>query len=188
MRLDGADPTLGVEMASTGEVACLGDDFEEAFLKALLSVGYHLPVRNILLSTGPVEAKAAFLGSARVLKGLGINLYATKGTADFLRANKIETTVLHWPLEEKSPSVMEYLSQGRIDLVINIPKNYQEEELTNDYIIRRQAVNFGIPLITNIQLAQRFVEALSRKQPGDLEIKSWGEYKPGIFLQVKPLS
>ena len=176
-RLEGADPTLGVEMSSTGEVACLGHDFEEAFLKALLSVGYHLPVRNILLSTGPVEAKAAFLGSTRILKDLRVNLYATEGTADFLRTNNIETTLLHWPLEKKSPNTMEYLSQGRIDLVINIPKNYQEKELTNDYIIRRQAVDFGIPLITTIQLAQRFVEAFSRKQLDDLQIKSWAEYK-----------
>jgi carbamoyl-phosphate synthase large subunit len=177
MRLDGADPTLGVEMASTGEVACIGDDFEEAFLKALLSVGYRLPLRNILLSTGPVEAKAAFLEAARTLEDLDTNLYATKGTADFLRSNGIETTVLHWPLEATSPNVLEYLSQGKIDLVINIPKNYQEEELTNDYIIRRKAVDFGIPLIMNIQLAQRFVEAISRKGLEDLLIKSWGEYE-----------
>ena len=177
MRLDGADPTMGVEMASTGEVACMGNDFEAAFLKALLSVGYHLPVRNILLSTGPVYAKAAFLESARVLNDLGMSLFATRGTADFLRAHTIETTVLHWPLDEKSPNTTEYLGQGKIDLVINIPKNYQEEELTNDYIIRRHAVDLGIPLITNIQLAQRFVEAISRKQVDDLKIKSWSEYE-----------
>lgn len=177
-RLDGADPTLGVEMASTGEVACLGDDFEEAFLKALLSVGYRLPVRNILLSTGPIAAKAAFLESARRLQALGITLYATRGTSEFLRANNIETTLLHWPLEDKIPNTTQYLSQGKIDLVVNIPKNFQEEELTNDYNIRRQAVNFGIPLITNIQLAQRFVEAIARKQLPDLEIKSWSEYNP----------
>jgi carbamoyl-phosphate synthase large subunit len=108
---------------------------------------------------------------------LGVKLYATKGTANFLQANNVRTTVLRWPLEQESPNVLEYLSQGRIDLVINIPKDYQEEELTNDYIIRRRAVDFGIPLITNIQLAQRFVEALSRKRLEDLEIKSWGEYR-----------
>jgi carbamoyl-phosphate synthase large subunit len=175
-RLDGADPTLGVEMASTGEVACLGDDFEEAFLKSLLSVGYHLPIKNILLSTGPIEAKAAFLESARILKDLGMNLYATQGTADFLWANGLRATVLHWPLEGKNPNAMEYVSQRKIDLVINIPKNYQEEELNNDYLIRRKAVDFGIPLLTNIQLAQRFVETLSRKRLGDLQTKSWAEY------------
>src|SRR5207247_1265258 len=138
-RLDGADPTLGVEMASTGEVACLGDDFEEAFLKAVLSVGYHLPVRSILLSTGPVEAKAAFLDSARILQKMGITLYATHGTSEFLCAHNIETTLLYWPLEEKPPNILEYLTQRKFDLVVNIPKNYQEEELTNDYIIRRHA-------------------------------------------------
>jgi len=176
-RLDGADPTLGVEMASTGEVACLGDDFEEAFLKSLLSVGYHLPVKNILLSTGPIETKAAFLESTRVLKDLDMNLHATQGTADFLQASGLTATVLHWPLEGKSPNTIEYLNQGQIDLVINIPKNYHEQELTNDYLIRRKAVDFSVPLITNIQLAERFVEALSRKGLGDLQIKSWVEYK-----------
>ncbi|MEE9529409.1 MAG: carbamoyl-phosphate synthase large subunit, partial [Syntrophobacteria bacterium] len=158
-RLEGADPSLGVEMASTGEVACLGEDFEEAFLKSLLSVGYDLPIRNVLLSTGPIESKAAFLESARALQDMDVNLYATQGTADFLWTHGLKVSVLHWPLEEKSPNTLEYLSQKEIDLVINIPKNYQEEELTNDYIIRRTAVDFSIPLITNLQLAQRFVEA-----------------------------
>jgi carbamoyl-phosphate synthase large subunit len=180
-RLNGADPTLGVEMASTGEVACLGDDFEEAFLKALLSVGYSLPVKNILLSTGPVRAKAAFLESMKLLEGLDIKLFATRGTADFYLAHGMHSSVLHWPLEGKSPNILEYISQKKIDLVINIPKNYQVEELTNDYIIRRQAVNFGIPLITNIQLAQRFVESLSRKNLDDLSIKSWSEYEREAF-------
>ena len=175
-RLDGADPTLGVEMASTGEVGCLGDDFEDAFLKALLSVGYVLPVKNILLSTGPIEAKAAFLKCARMLRELNVNLFATKGTSDFLKADGIESQLLHWPLEKESPNAKEYLKTKKLDLVINIPKNYQEEELTNDYIIRRLAVDFGIPLITNIQLAQRFVEAISRKKVEDLEIKSWSDY------------
>jgi carbamoyl-phosphate synthase large subunit len=187
MRLDGADPTLGVEMASTGEVACLGNDFEEAFLKALLSVGYHLPVRSVLLSTGPIADKAAFLESARILRTIGVDLYATEGTAEFLRSSGIDTTVLHWPLEKKSPGVTQYLSQKKVDLVINIPKNYQEEELTNDYIIRRQAVDFGIPLITNIQLAQRFVEALRRKQLSDLEIRSWSEYPASHSSDSTPL-
>jgi len=175
-RLEGADPTLGVEMASTGEVACLGDDFDEAFLKALLSVGYRLSIRSVLLSTGPIESKAAFLESAQMLTSLGMNLYATRGTATFLEAHGLPVTALHWPLEEKRPNVVDYLSDGKIDLVINIPKNYQEEELTNDYLIRRKAVDFAVPLITNIQLAQRFVEALSRKRMEDLQIKSWAEY------------
>ena len=175
-RLDGADPTLGVEMASTGEVGCLGDDFEEAFLKALLSVGYRLPVKNILLSTGPIESKAEFLSNSRMLMEMEMNLYATGGTATFLRENSIDSKLLHWPLDQGSPNTLEFISGGRIDLVINIPKNYQEEELTNDYLIRRAAVDYGIPLLTDLQLARRFVEALSRKSLEDLQIKSWSEY------------
>ncbi len=140
-------------------------------------MGFHLPVKNVLLSTGPIESKAAFLESARTLKKLDINLYATQGTADFLMINGVKATVLHWPLDEKSPNTLEYLSQGKIDLAINIPKNYNEQELSNDYLIRRKAVDYSVPLITNIQLAQRFVEALSRKPLGDLQIKSWAEYK-----------
>ncbi len=142
-RLSGADPTLGVEMASTGEVACLGDDFEEAFLKALLSVGYKLPVKNILLSTGPIETKAQFLPSTRKLQALGVNFYATGGTARFMADNDIPAQLVHWPLSGEKPNVLDLLRSGKIDLVINIPKNYQEEELTNDYIIRRTAVDFA---------------------------------------------
>ncbi|MEE9147631.1 MAG: carbamoyl-phosphate synthase (glutamine-hydrolyzing) large subunit, partial [Candidatus Tectomicrobia bacterium] len=176
VRLDGADPTLGVEMASTGEVACLGDDFEEAFLKALLSVGYRLPIRNVLLSTGPIAAKVAFLDSVKTLQALGIKLYATPGTAAFLATHEIETTVLHWPLEAQDPNTIAYLEAKKIDLVINIPKNYREEELTNDYLIRRRAVDLGVPLLTNIQLGQRFVEAIACKGLADLTPKSWREY------------
>jgi carbamoyl-phosphate synthase large subunit len=176
LRLDEADPTLGVEMTSTGEVACIGETFKEAFLKALLSVGYSLPIKNILLSTGPLQAKAAFLKSARTLVSRGMNLYATGGTADFLSKNGIHATVLHWPLDNQSPNTIDYLQEGRIDLVINIPKNYQQEELTNDYLIRRKSVDFGVPLITNIQLAQRFVEAISMLQMDDLMIESWNAY------------
>jgi carbamoyl-phosphate synthase large subunit len=176
-RLEGADPVLGVEMASTGEVGCLGDDFEEAFLKAMLSVGFRLPVRSALLSTGPIEHKAAFLESARTLRGMGVSLFATEGTAAFLQANGIEATLLHWPSEPSSPNTLEYLSQKKVDLVINIPKHSGAEELTNDYLIRRKSADFGIPLITNIQLAQRFVEALSKKRLTELQIKSWQEYR-----------
>ena len=139
-------------------------------------MGYHVPVRSVLLSTGPIEAKAALLKSAKTLSELGIKLYATRGTSDFLRGGGVESQTLHWPLEGLDPDIKEYLVQGKIDLVINIPKNFQEEELTNDYIIRRLAVDFGVPLITNSQLAQRFVEAISRRQMNDLEIKSWGDY------------
>lgn len=175
-RLEGADPTLGVEMASTGEVGCLGDDFEEAFLKALIAVGFKLPIHSVLISTGPLESKTEFLSNAKTLKDLGVKIYSTRGTAQFMKPYGIDAEVLNWPLDKKSPNILEYLTDRKIDLVINIPKNYQEEELTNDYIIRRKAVDFGIPLITNLQLARRFVEALERKEPSELYIKSWDEY------------
>jgi carbamoyl-phosphate synthase large subunit len=181
-RLEGADPVLGVEMASTGEVGCLGDDFDEAFLKALVAVGFRVPVRAALLSTGPIEGKAALLESARLLRSMGVRIYATRGTAAFLAANGVESASLRWPLEEGSPNVLEVLTRqvecGQVDLVINIPKNTGEEELRNDYLIRRRAADFGIPLITDVQLARRFIEALSRKSLADLHIKSWNEYRP----------
>ncbi len=175
-RLEGADPVLGVEMASTGEVGCLGDDFEEAFLKALLAVGFRLPIRRALLSTGPIEQKAAFLEGARTLAALGVELYATAGTAAFLRDNGVDSTRLHWPSENASPNTLEYLAGRQLDLVINIPKHSGEDELANDYLIRRKAADFGIPLVTNIQLAQRLVEALAKKTPAELQVKSWQEY------------
>jgi carbamoyl-phosphate synthase large subunit len=164
------------EMASTGEVGCLGDDFEEAFLKALLSVGFRLPLRRVLLSTGPIEAKAAFLESARRLRDMGVELFATEGTAAFLHANRVEATLLHWPADARSPNALDYLGERRLDLVINIPKSTAEDELANDYLIRRKAADFGIALITDIQLAQRFVESLSKKRVAELHIKSWNEY------------
>ncbi|MEW6381606.1 MAG: carbamoyl-phosphate synthase (glutamine-hydrolyzing) large subunit [bacterium] len=176
-RLSGADPTTGVEMASTGEVACIGDDFEEAFLKAMISVGYQPFVKSILLSTGPIESKTAFLESARKLHELGIQFYATPGTTRFMHNNGIPVTELHWPLSGEKPNILDYLTGGKIDLVINIPKNFQEDELTNDYIIRRKAVDFAIPLFTNIQLARRFADAVCKKSVKDLQIKSWSEYE-----------
>jgi carbamoyl-phosphate synthase large subunit len=179
-RLDGADPILGVEMASTGEVACIGEDFDEAFLKSLLSVGYRLPSRGILLSTGPIQAKAAFLECAQILAKSGLHLFATSGTAAFLLEHGVSAEKLHWPLERRSPNALEYIRTGKVDLVINIPKNFQEEELTNDYLIRRCAVDFGVPLITNIQLAQRFVQAFARRSLSDLQVKAWQEYGVGL--------
>jgi len=175
-RLQGADPTLGVEMASTGEVACLGWDFNEAFLKALLAVGFHFPLRKVLLSTGPVESKAGFLVGARRLVDLGVKLFATQGSADFLSTNGIETEVVRWPLEEP-PNVLDQLQKREVDLVINIPKHFQREELTNDYLIRRTAVDFGIPLVTNLQVALRLTEALSCQPIHDLKVRSWNTYK-----------
>jgi carbamoyl-phosphate synthase large subunit len=175
-RLQGADPALGVEMSSTGEVGCLGDDFEEAFLKSMLAVGYKLPIRSILLSSGPLENKADFISAARALKDFGIRLYATRGTAEFMQQYGIASEILHWPLEKESPNALEYLTERKIDLVINIPKNYQEQELTNDYIIRRKAVDFNVPLITDLFLAKRFAEAITRKRLDELAIKGWDEY------------
>jgi carbamoyl-phosphate synthase large subunit len=175
-RLEGADPTLGVEMASTGEVGCLGNNFDEAFLKALLSVGFRLPIRTILLSTGSIESKAELLESVRMLMKLGVKFYATRGTAKFLENNGIPAEALNWPLEKRQPNTIEYIKDKKIDLVINIPKNYQEMELTNDYMIRRTAVDYNVPLITNRQFAMRFAEAVARTSLEDLEIKSWDEY------------
>jgi carbamoyl-phosphate synthase large subunit len=176
-RLEGADPTLGVEMASTGEVGCLGTDFEEAFLKALLSVGYRIPVRKVLLSTGPLISKAQFLESAKLLQQSGVSIYATSGTATFLRNNCVEATTLYWPLEGRQPNVMDHLAKGVFDLVVNIPKNSQEKELANDYLIRRGAADFGVPLITNVQLAEQFVRAVVHRKINDLQIRSWTEYR-----------
>lgn len=175
-RLQGADPTLGVEMASTGEVACLGENFEEAFLKALLSVGYKLPFKSVLLSTGPISSKAELLEGIRHLSQSGINLYATAGTASFLKVNQIPVQTVHWPLDEKSSNAVDYIKQGKIDLVINIPKNYQNEELTNGYLIRRAAVDYNVMLITNRQIAMRFIESISRSVHDRLDVRSWQEY------------
>ena len=176
-RLKGSDPILGVEMVSTGEVACLGDDFNEAFLKSLLSVDFILPKKAILLSTGPVASKADFLASTKILRSMGYRFYATKGTADFMKNNGLNADILYWPLEEKEPNTLTYIANGNIDLVINIPKNIEKDELDNDYLIRRKAVDFNVPLITNLQLAKRFVEALQRTSLDDLKIKSWNEYE-----------
>ncbi len=175
-RLKGSDPVLGVEMASTGEVACLGDDFNEAFLKSLISVGFKPPQKTILLSTGPIDSKAEFLESTRILEKMGFRFYATKGTADFMKDNGIKTKVLHWPLENREPNTLSYIADRKIDLVINIPKSSEKEELDNDYLIRRRAVDFDVPLITNLQLAKRLVEPLYSTTIKELKVKSWDEY------------
>jgi len=175
-RLEGADPTTGVEMASTGEVACFGDDFNEAFLKSLISVGYKFPIKSILISSGTIESKAELLEASRVLSKQGIKFYATPGTAKFMENHYIPVEKVNWPLEKKKPNVIDLLKEKGVDLVINIPKNFQEDELTNDYIIRRTAVDYKIPLITNRQLAMRLAEALESFNPDSLQIKSWDEY------------
>lgn len=176
-RLSKADPILGVDMASTGEVGCIGDDFYEAILKSMLSVGYTFPKKNILLSTGPMRSKVELLNSCRLLAEKGYNLFATKGTAQFLEMNGIETTVLYWPDEDKKPNTIDYLKNKMIDLVINIPKDLTSNELTNDYTIRRSAVDFNIPLITNARLASAFLTGICKLSLDDIQTKSWCEYK-----------
>jgi carbamoyl-phosphate synthase large subunit len=175
-RLHGADPVSGVEMASTGEVGCIGDDLNDAFLKALLSVGYRIPKKRILLSTGPIEDKLNFLGSARKLTEMGFELFASRGTAKFLVSNGVAAKALNWPLESKEPNIAGFIKRGEIDLVINIPKNNRETELKNDYIIRRMAVDFDIPLFTNIRVAKQFIDALAYERDKGLEIKAWEDY------------
>jgi carbamoyl-phosphate synthase large subunit len=175
-RLEGADPTTGVEMASTGEVACLGEDFDEAFLKALTSVGFKFPIKSILISSGTIESKTELLQPALDLYKNGVQFYATGGTAKFMREHNIPVEEIEWPLNGKGSTAVDLIKARKVDLVINIPKNFQAEELTNDYIIRRTAVDYKIPLITNRQLAMRLAEAIINKDPLNLEPKSWDEY------------
>ncbi len=177
-RLSKADPILGVDMSSTGEVGCIGDDFYEAILKAMLSVGYNFPKKNILLSTGPMRSKVELLNSCRLLAEKGYNLFATRGTAQFLKMNGLASTILAWPDEKKKPNTLDYLSGGKIDLVINIPKDLTSTELSNDYTIRRSAVDFNIPIITNARLASAFLTGICKLSAEDIKIKSWDEYKP----------
>lgn len=175
-RLQKADPVLGVDMASTGEVGCIGENFYEAILKSMLSVGYNFPRKNILLSTGPMRSKVELVNSCKLLAEKGYNLFATHGTAQFLEMNGIPSTVLHWPDENLKPNTMDYLRNKMIDLVINIPKDLSKSELSNDYQIRRSAVDFNIPLITNSRLASAFLTAVCKLSMEDIKIKSWAEY------------
>ncbi|MBN2639586.1 MAG: carbamoyl-phosphate synthase (glutamine-hydrolyzing) large subunit [Bacteroidales bacterium] len=175
-RLSKADPVLGVDMASTGEVGCIGDDYYEAILKAMLSVGHTFPKKNILISSGPMRSKTELLQSARMLTERGFKLYATKGTHEFYKKNNVETTLVHWPDVDRQPNAFDLIKNKKIDWVINIPKNLSSEELNNDYTIRRAAVDFNVPLITNARLASAFVYAITKYKPEDLPIKSWDEY------------
>ncbi len=175
-RLKGADPVLGVEMASTGEVACFGDDMYEAFLKAMISVGFKIPKKTILLSIGRIEDKADFLSSAQKLIEMGFELYATESTSDFLNENGVKNIMLYKIRSKQKPNLLEVLADKKIHCVINIPKNYSREEITDGYLIRRKVIDMNVPLITNIQLAKVMVEALERYSADDLLIKSWDEY------------
>jgi carbamoyl-phosphate synthase large subunit len=175
-RLKGSDPVLGVEMASTGEVACLGDDFEEAFLKSIVATGMNITPRSVLLSTGSLKNKTALLPEMRLLSSMGITLYATEGTAAFLTGNGITVAPLRFTNEPPKESIINTLDQRMIDLVINIPKDVDRSMLDNDYIIRRKAVDLNLSLITNAEFARRYIKAIHRYFREQLRIKSWDEY------------
>ena len=175
-RLQNADPVLGVDMSSTGEVGCLGDSVEEALLNALIATGYTLPKKNILLSSGGAKGKVQLLEPAQKLVKSGFNIYATAGTAKFLKENGVEATVVAWPDEEGDNHVMELIANHVFDLVVNVPKNQTKRELTNGYRIRRGAIDHNIPLMTNARLAQAFINAFCAMQQGDIQIKAWQDY------------
>ena len=176
-RLQNADPVLGVDMASTGEVGCLGEDTQCAILKAMLSVGYRIPRKNILLSTGDARQKADMLSAARLLRRKGYSLYATGGTSRYLSENGIDNTLVYWPDEKREPQALGLLHRKEIDMVVNIPKDLSVGELNNGYQIRRAAVDLNIPLITNARLASAFISAFCSLSADDLIIKSWAEYE-----------
>ena len=176
-RLQKADPVLGVDMASTGEVGCLGDDTSTALLKSMLSVGHRIPEKNILLSTGSAKQKAEMLDAAKMLVDHGYKLFATGGTSDYLTTNGIENTRVHWPSEQAQPQALDMLHNHEIDMVVNIPKDLSEGELSNGYKIRRAAIDLNIPLITNSRLASAFIYAFCTVPLDQIGIKSWAEYK-----------
>ncbi|RIH66852.1 carbamoyl-phosphate synthase (glutamine-hydrolyzing) large subunit [Mariniphaga sediminis] len=176
-RLLNADPVLGVDMASTGEVACIGENYYEAILKSMLSVGYRIPVKNILFSSGPSRSKVELLKSAKMLQELDYNLFATEGTHRYLQDNGVKNTLLHWPDEEdRHPNTIDFIKEKKIDLVVNIPKNYTKRELKNGYKIRRNAIDFNIPLITNSRVASAFIYSICKYSLNDITIKSWDQY------------
>ncbi|MBK8807109.1 MAG: carbamoyl-phosphate synthase (glutamine-hydrolyzing) large subunit [Bacteroidales bacterium] len=176
-RLSKADPVLGVDMASTGEVGCIGVDYDDAILKAMLSVGYRIPKQNIFISSGPIKSKVDLLASCKKLNNKGYKLFATKGTALFLEENGIPVTTLGWPDETEGPNALEYIKSKKLDLIINIPKNLSKDELNNDYTIRRSAIDYNIPLLTNARLAIAFIDAFCKMSEADISITSWDEYK-----------
>lgn len=175
-RLQKADPVLGVDMASTGEVGCLGEDSRTALLKSMLSVGQRIPAKNILLSTGAAKQKAEMLEAAKLLVKHGYHLYATGGTSRYLTENGIDNTLVYWPSEEGTPQALDMLHEKKIDMVVNVPKDLTVSELDNGYKIRRAAIDLNIPLITNARLASAFIYAFCTVKPEELEIKSWQEY------------
>ncbi len=175
-RLQNADPVLGVDMASTGEVGCIGDDYSEAILKSMLSVGYRLPKKGILISSGEMKSKVDLLEACKLLGAKGYDLYASHGTCRFLLDNGIKATDVNWPDEDGENNIQQMIADKQFDLIINIPKDVTRRELTNGYIIRRGAVDYNIPLITNARLASAFITAFCTMAPEDIHIKSWNEY------------
>lgn len=175
-RLHKADPVLGVDMSSTGEVGCIGDDFNEALLSAMIAVGNTIPEKNILVSSGAAKSKVELLESCRLLDRKGYNLYGTAGTAKFLNDNGINATTVCWPDEEGDLNIMDLFSNHAFDLVVNIPKDHSTRELTNGYKIRRAAIDHNIPLITNARLASAFIDAFCNMKETDIRIKNWQEY------------
>ena len=180
-RLQNADPVLGVDMSSTGEVGCMGDTFEEALLNSLIATGYKIPSKDkgIMLSSGGAKEKASLLDAAQALVKNGYTIYATAGTAKFLNENNVKATAVGWPDEEHKdlPNVMQMIADHKFDLIVNIPKNHTKRELTNGYRIRRGAIDHNIPLITNARLASAFIEAFCTLSQDQLQIKSWQEYE-----------
>nr|WP_321407411.1 carbamoyl-phosphate synthase (glutamine-hydrolyzing) large subunit [uncultured Carboxylicivirga sp.] len=176
-RLQKADPVLGVDMSSTGEVGCIGETYYDAVLQSMLSVGYRVPEKNVLISSGPARSKLELLKSAALLKERGYNLFATGGTHKFFAENGIETTLVYWPNQDQKPNVIDLIRDKKIDLVINIPKNLSKDELKNGYQIRRDAIDFNIPLITNARLASAFIYSFCKLGQEHISIKHWDEYK-----------
>ena len=176
-RLQKADPVLGVDMSSTGEVGCLGDDTTQALLTSMLSVGHRIPKKTILLSTGSAKQKAEMLDAAKMLVEHGYKIYATGGTSKYLKENGIENEMVYWPSEQWHPQALDMLHEHKIDMVVNIPKDLTASELDNGYKIRRAAVDLNVPLITNSRLASAFIYAFCTVKLEDVDIKSWAEYK-----------
>jgi len=178
-RLQNADPVLGVDMSSTGEVGCLGDDFDEALLNALIATGYKIPKQSVLFSSGATKSKVDLLDASQMLHQKGYNIYATAGTAAFLNSHGITTTPVFWPDERPNAenNVMKMIAEHKFDLIVNIPKNHTKRELTNGYRIRRGAIDHNIPLITNARLTKAFIEAFCHMNQNEIQIKSWQEYK-----------
>jgi len=175
-RLSKADPVLGVDMASTGEVGCIGTDYYDAMLKSMLSVGYRVPNKGVLISSGPIRSKIELLQSTQMLQEKGYQIYGTRGTAKFLGENGVEIETVAWPDEEGEKTALDLIRNKEVDFVINIPKNLSENELFNDYQIRRAAIDLNVPLVTNARLASAFIYSFCKKSQETLDINTYSHY------------